>query len=90
MAFGSITSAAFAGIAAFGSILTALGGLAWRRAPSRRMALVTTGFFLIALQGVIVGVGLFTIGWDPATLLLLSALFEAALLVVLFIATLVR
>lgn len=90
MDLGPLTNAAFAGIAVFGAILTALAGLAYRRSSSPRMALVTTGFGLIAIQGVVVGVGLFTGGWDLATLLLLCAAFEAALLVVLFIATLVR
>jgi len=54
------------------------------------MALVTLGFLLIAVQGVVVGVGLFEGGWGDANLLLVSAVFEAALLVVLFVATLVR
>lgn len=87
---GTITSVAFAGIAVFGAVLTALGLAAVRRAPSPRMALVATGFLLITLQGLLVGVGLLTSGWDPSTLLLISAIFEAALLVVLFVATLVR
>jgi hypothetical protein len=39
---------------------------------------------------VVVVVGLFTGGWSPATLLLVSAAFEAALLAVLFVATLLR
>jgi len=90
MDVATLTTAAFAGIAAFGAILTILGGLAVRRAPSPRMGLVAGGFFLITLQGVVVGLGLFTAGWDDATLLLISALFEASLLVVLFVATLVR
>ncbi len=85
-----LTNATFAGIAVFGAVLTGLGGLAYRRAPSPRMALVSLGFALITVQGILVGVGLFTGGWDPATLLLFSAGFEAALLVVLFAATLVR
>jgi hypothetical protein len=87
---GTLTSVAFAGIAVFGAVLTVFAGLAWRRAPSPRIAMVAGGFFLITLQGIVVGVGLFTSGWDAATLLLISALFEAALLVVLFVATLVR
>lgn len=86
----TLTNIAFAGIAVFGAVLTALAALAYRRAPSPRMGLVATGFALITLQGIIVGVGLFTGGWDPATLLLVSAGFEAALLAVLFVATLVR
>ena len=90
MDVATLTSIAFAGIAVFGAVLTVLAALAARRAPSPRMRLVAGGFALIALQGVLVGVGLFTSGWDAATLLLLSALFEAALLVVLFVATLVR
>ena len=90
MDFGLLTNIAFAGIAVFGAVLTALGAMAYRRAASPRMALVTTGFGLIAVQGIVVGIGLFTAGWDPASLLLLCAGFEAALLVVLFVATLVR
>lgn len=84
------TNAAFAGIAVFGAVLTGLAVLAVRRSPSPRMGLVATGFGLITLQGVVVGVGLFAGGWDPASLLLVSAAFEAALLFVLFVATLVR
>ena len=85
-----VTNLAYAGIAVFGTILAALAFLAVRRAPSPRMALVAGGFVLIALQGLVVGIGLFAGGWDLATLLLISALFEAALLAVLFVATLVR
>ena len=54
------------------------------------MALVAIGFGLITLQGIVVGAGLFDGGWSLASLLLLSAVLEAALLLVLFIATLVR
>jgi hypothetical protein len=86
----TLTNVAFAGIAVFGAVLTALALLAYRRAPSPRMGLVATGFVLITVQGIVVGVGLFTGGWDTGTLLLLSAGFEAALLAVLFAATLVR
>ena len=85
-----VTNLAYAGIAAFGTLLTVLAFLAVRRSPSPRMALVAGGFLLITLQGLVVGVGLFAGGWDLATLLLISALFEAALLGVLFVATLVR
>jgi hypothetical protein len=81
---------AFAGIAVFGAVLTGLAALGFRRAPSPRMAMVAAGFGLITLQGIVVGIGLFEGGWSLATLLLLSAVLEAALLVVLFIATLVR
>jgi hypothetical protein len=84
------TNAAFAGIAVFGAVLTGLAVLALRRSPSPRMGLVTTGFGLITVQGLVVGAGLFLGGWDPATLLLICALFEAFLLLVLFVATLVR
>ena len=84
------TNVAFAGIAAFGAVLSGLALLALRRAPSPRMGLVAAGFLLITLQGVVVAVGLFAGGWSPANLLLLSAAFEAALLAVLFVATLLR
>ncbi|HEY6237659.1 MAG TPA: hypothetical protein VIZ68_00540 [Thermoplasmata archaeon] len=90
MDLATLTSIAFAGIAVFGAILTSLAVQAVRRVPSPRMALVAVGFLLITLQGVAVGLGLFSVGWSPSDLLLVSALFEAALLVVLFIATLVR
>jgi uncharacterized SAM-binding protein YcdF (DUF218 family) len=90
METATLTTIAFAGIAVFGAVLTGLGFLAYRRARSPRMALVAFGFLLITVQGIVVGVGLFTTGWDESTLLLVSALFEAALLVDLFIATLVR
>jgi hypothetical protein len=86
----TLTNVAFAGIAVFGAVLTVLALLALRRAPSPRMGLVAGGFLLITVQGIIVGVGLFTGGWDTGTLLLISAGFEAALLAVLFAATLVR
>lgn len=86
----TLTTIAYAGIAAFGAILTALALLAVRRAPSPRMALVASGFLLITLQGVAVGLGLLTVGWSASDLLLVSALFEAVLLGVLFVATLVR
>jgi hypothetical protein len=86
----TIANVAFAGIAVFGAVLSVIGGFALRRSPSARMGLVTTGFVLITIQGVIVGVGLFTMGWSLTSLLLLTALFEAGLLVVLFVATLVR
>jgi hypothetical protein len=81
---------AFAGIAVFGAVLTGLAALALRRAPSPRMGLVAAGFGLITVQGVAVGIGLFDGGWSLASLLLLSAVLEAALLLVLFVATLVR
>lgn len=90
MDVATVTTIAYAGIAAFGAILTGLALLAVRRAPSARMALVASGFLLITLQGVAVGLGLLTVGWNPSDLLLVSALFEAALLGVLFVATLVR
>jgi hypothetical protein len=86
----AITNIAFAGIAVFGAFLSIIAGLALRRSPSPRMALVTTGFVLITVQGIVVGVGLFSAGWGLPTLLLTSAIFEAALLIVLFAATLVR
>ncbi|HEV2167123.1 MAG TPA: hypothetical protein VGS23_09160 [Thermoplasmata archaeon] len=86
----SITNFAFAGIAVFGAVLAVLALAAWRRAPSPRMVLVALGFALIAVQGVVVGVGLFTSGFSLSALLAISAAFEAALLVVLFVATLVR
>ncbi|HKS59871.1 MAG TPA: hypothetical protein VJS68_03740 [Thermoplasmata archaeon] len=90
MDLASITNIAFAGIAVFGIALTALALQAFRRNRSPRMALVSAGFFLIALQGVVVGASLLS-GWtDAATLLLISAIFEAGVLIVLFMATLVR
>ena len=84
------TNIAFAGIAVFGAVLFVLALSALRRAPSPRMGLVAAGFLLITVQGVVVAVGLFTAGWAPATLLFVSAAFEAVLLVVLFVATLLR
>jgi hypothetical protein len=90
MDLDTVTNVAFAGIAVFGAVLTGLGILAFRRSPSPRMGLVAGGFGLITLQGIAVGVGLFTGGLSLSSLLLISAVLEAALLVVLFIATLVR
>ena len=86
----TLASIAFAGIAVFGAGLAALAGLALRRAPSPRMALVAFGFLLITVQGVLVSVGLLAGAFSATTLLLISGGFEAALLVVLFAATLVR
>jgi hypothetical protein len=86
----SIAVIAYAGIAVLGGVLTAIAAFALRRSPSSRMGLVTAGFALIMVQGIIVGVGLFTQGWDLVSLLVVSAVFEAALLVVFFIATIVR
>lgn len=90
MDLGAATNAAFAGIAVFGAVLAVLAGLALRRSPSPRMGLVLGGFVLIALQGAVVGYGLFYGAWTPITLLFVSAVFEALLLAVLFVATLVR
>lgn len=90
MDLSSLTSAAFAGIAVFGLALTVLAGLALRRARSPRMGLVLAGFGLITVQGIVVAYGLFLAGWTPADLLAVSAVLEAALLAVLFVATLVR
>ena len=90
MDLGPVLNVAFAGIAVFGAVLAGLALLAVRRMPTPRMALVATGFLLIAVQGIVVGLGLFYTGWGDATLLLITAIFEAALLVVLFVATLLR
>ncbi|HUI38878.1 MAG TPA: hypothetical protein VLY85_04530 [Thermoplasmata archaeon] len=90
MDLSAVSNVAFAGIAVFGAILSGLAVAAVRRTPSPRMALVASGFLLITVQGIVVGAGLFLGGWTPATLLLLSAAFEAVLLAVLFAATLVR
>ncbi|HEV2428858.1 MAG TPA: hypothetical protein VGV64_03300 [Thermoplasmata archaeon] len=90
MDLDTATNVAFAGIAVFGAVLTAFALLALRRAPSPRMALVASGFLLIAVQGAVVSVGLFLTGFSPSTLLFVSAAFEAALLLVLFLATLLR
>jgi hypothetical protein len=84
------TNVAFAGVAVFGAFLLGLAILAYRRAPAPRMALVAGGFLVITVQGVVVGVLLFAQYGTPDTLLFLSAIFEALLLVVLFLATLVR
>jgi hypothetical protein len=85
-----VTNVAFAGIAVFGVLLGALAIAAWRRTRAPRIGLVAAGFLLIAVQGVVVGLGLFLGGLTPALLLAISAGFEAALLVVLFAATLLR
>lgn len=86
----TIAVVAYAGIAVLGGVLTGIAAFALRRSPSSRMALVTGGFALIMVQGIVVGVGLLTAGWDLVSLLVLSAVFEAALLIVFFIATIVR
>ncbi len=90
MDLGELTNAAFGGIAVFGALLAAVAIAAWRRTPTVRMALVALAFLLFAAQGVVVGVGLFTSGLSLSDLLALSAGFEAALLAVMFAATLLR
>ncbi len=90
MDFGTATNIAFAGVAVFGVVLTAIAVAAARRVRSPRMALVAAGFALIALQGIVIAAALFDGGADLSFLLFLSALFEASVLVVLFLATLVR
>jgi|GEM_PF-2938225 len=90
MELSPLTNAAFAGIAVFGLVLAVIAALAYRRAPSPRIAMVAVAFGLVALQGVVVGIGLFLGGWDPSVLLLLCAGFEALVLGVLFAATLLR
>ncbi|HTT26177.1 MAG TPA: hypothetical protein VMH90_04355 [Thermoplasmata archaeon] len=86
----TLANIAFAGVTVFAAILTGIALAGVRRSRSPRMGLVACGFLLVTVQGVLVGVGLFDGGWDPTALLLLTALFEAALLLVLFLATLVR
>ena len=90
MDLGTLTNVAFAGVAVFGMVLTGVAALAARRVRSPRMVLVAFGFLLIAIQGIVIGVTLFAGGADLSILLFLSALFEAAVLVVLFLATVVR
>lgn len=90
MDLADAANVAFAGVAVFAAILAALALLAYRRTHAPRMALVAAGFLLLTVQGIVVGIGLFAGGWDPNLLLLLTAGFEAALLGVLFVATLVR
>ena len=90
MDVATLTNIAFAGVALFGLVLAGVAVQAARRVRSPRMVLVAGGFLLIALQGVVIGAGLFAGGIDLSVLLLLAALFEAAVLVVLFLATLVR
>lgn len=90
MDLATLTSVAFAGIAVFGAALAVLAASALRRSRSPRMALVLAGFGLITLQGLLVAYGLFAAGWTAAELLAVSAVLEAALLAVLFVATLVR
>ncbi len=90
METAALANVAFAGVAVFAALLSTLALLAYRRTPSRRMLLVAVGFLLLMVQGIVVGVGLFAGGWDPILLLLVTAGFEAALLAVLFVATLVR
>ena len=90
MDVATLTNIAFAGVALFGLVLGGVAVQAARRVRSPRMVLVAGGFLLIALQGIVIGVGLFSGGVDLGVLLLLAAVFEAAVLVVLFLATLVR
>jgi hypothetical protein len=90
MDFSVWTNIAFAGVAVFGAVLLGLAVLALRRAPSPRMGLVAGGFLVITLQGLVVAGLLFLGGAAPDLLLFLSALFEAVLLVILFLATLIR
>lgn len=88
MDVSALANIAYAGVAVLGAVLAGLALISYRRSRTARMGLVSGGFLLLAAQGVVVGVGLFDGGWSPATLLLLSAGFELALLLVLFAATL--
>jgi hypothetical protein len=90
MDFSTWTNIAFAGVAVFGAVLLVLSLLALRRAPSPRMGLVAGGFLVITLQGVVIGSLLAQGSASVDVLLFLSAIFEAILLIVLFLATLVR
>ena len=90
MDFSAWTNVAFAGVAVFGAVLFVLSLLALRRAPSPRMGLVAGGFLVITLQGVVIAALLFQGAASIDLLLFLSAIFEAILLIVLFLATLVR
>lgn len=90
MDFSTWTSIAFAGVAVFGAVLFFLSVLAVRRAPSPRMGLVAGGFLVITVQGLVIGALLFLGGSSADFLLFLSAIFEAILLIILFLATLVR
>jgi hypothetical protein len=90
MDLGTATNIAFAGVAVFGVVLTAIAIAAAQRVRSPRMALVAAGFALIAVQGIVIAAALFNGGADLSLLLFASALFEASVLVVLFLATLVR
>ncbi|HZY69913.1 MAG TPA: hypothetical protein VFF67_02905 [Thermoplasmata archaeon] len=90
MDVSAFTNAAFAGIAVLGFVLTGLALLAVRRAPSPRMALVASGFGLVAVEGVVVSFGLLVAGWDAVTLLLVTAILQAIVLLALFAATLLR
>jgi hypothetical protein len=87
---GMLADVAYAGVAVLGAAMAGLSFLATRRTRAPRMYLVSVGFLLLALQGVYVGLGLAMGGASPTELLLVSALFEAAVLVVLFLATLLR
>jgi hypothetical protein len=87
---GTYADAAYAGVAVLGAALSALSIVAVRRSRSPRMYLVSLGFLLLTVQGIYIGWSLAAGGADPVFLLLLSAVFEMAVLVVLFLATLVR
>ncbi|MCI4345203.1 MAG: hypothetical protein L3K07_00385 [Thermoplasmata archaeon] len=87
---GTLADAAYAGVAVLGAALSGLSIVAVRRSRSPRMYLVSLGFLLLAVQGVYVGWSLALGGADATFLLLVSAAFEMAVLVVLFLATLVR
>lgn len=83
-----LANVAFAGIAVLGAILSVLGLAAFRRTRSGRLGLVAAAFLLLAAEGIVVAIGLFTGGWSPSSLLLLVAGAELAVLVLLFGATL--
>lgn len=86
----TLTGIAFAGVAVFGAVLAAISAAAWRRTHAMRMAGVFAGFAIVAIQGAFVATFLVVGGLTDANLLLISAVFEAALLVVWFVATLGR
>jgi hypothetical protein len=87
---GTLADIAYAGVAVLGLVLAGMAILAARRVRSLRMVCVAVGFLLIAVQGLYIGVSLFWATTDLANLLLASAIFEAAVLIALFLATLMR
>ena len=73
-------------VLSFALFVTSL--ISYRRSGERRMAIVAIAFFLILVKGIVWTVGLFYSELDVPTTFTLLAVFDVAVLVTFFVATL--